>query len=244
MESEHPRSVGGSANGRQTSSRRVRDLVNAGMRSGTFDEHNPLVEETLIDVLGASRSAVRNALQNLADQGMVIRKPRTGTFPSQRAIQLRIGDVVGADAERYSLEIIDQRRVPTFELLRMILKTDEEEIRMVENTFLFDREVIGVRTAYFRDSFTATEYSGPIDMTSVAHDFFGVSDVDATTTEIGATLADSHTGRLLGVGIGYPLLTRQQTFKDRSGEPVQVVFDHYRGNQVTFFDGVLPPRPA
>lgn len=231
---EHPRAVPGSAHGRQTSSRRVRDLVHASIRAGIYPEHETLAEDTLVSSLSASRSAVRRALQALAEQGLMIRKPRMGTFPAYRGISLDLRDVVDEQPERFSLDVIAQREVESFPLIQQLLATDESRVRMMENVFLHDGLVIGVRTAYFSRRYTARGVSGPITMRDVGRQVFATDELRIAQTEIGSTIADETTSHLLGIDAGAPVLTRHQVFVGADGVPIQIVFDHYRADRVSF----------
>ncbi|NQX27298.1 GntR family transcriptional regulator [Microbacteriaceae bacterium VKM Ac-2854] len=231
---EHPRSVPGSAHGRQTSSRRVRDLVHASIRAGIYPEHETLAEDTLVHTLSASRSAVRRALQSLAEQGLMIRKPRMGTFPAYRGVSLDLRDVVDGEPERFSLDIIAQREVESFPLIRTLLALDEQHVRMMENLFLHDGLVIGVRTAYFPRRYTSRGMAGPLTMREVGRQVFGTDELRIATTEIGSTIADETTSHLLGIDAGAPVLTRHQVFVGPDGTPIQIVFDHYRADRVSF----------
>lgn len=233
-ESAHPRSVPGSSHGRQTSSRRVRDLVHASIRAGIYPENETLAEDTLVNSLSASRSAVRRALQSLAEQGLMIRKPRMGTFPAHRGIRLDLRDVVDDEPERFSFDVIAQREVESFPLVRRLLASDEDTVRMMENAFLHDGIVIGVRTAYFSRRYTTRGPAGPATMREVGRQVFAEEQLRIADTEIGSTLADETTSRLLGIDAGAPVLTRHQLFVGADGTPIQIVFDHYRADRVSF----------
>ena len=242
----HPRAVGGTAGGRQTSARIVRDLIEASVRDGIFAEDEQLVEHILMEELGASRTAVRSALQIIADEGIAIRRPRVGTFPATRPIRVELTDTVNPDeASRFSLESLGQRRVPSLDLLRQLLQTDDPELRMMDWRFRYDSEPIGVRTAYFRTVYTKllshVTWTGPIDKEVIGRDFFDTTRFVAARTEVGAARADAQTARLLGVEEGAPIVTRRQLMVDGDGSPVQVTFDQYLGSKVTLVDGLVMP---
>lgn len=233
----HPRAVGGSDRGRHRYPRRVSDMVRALVRGGFYSTDDQLIEDTLMASLGASRSAVRGALRALADEGLVARSPRHGTVVRHRPVRLELRDTIAVHEADSALriEITDQRTVPTTELLRERLGIVDDTLRMVENTFHDDVEPIGVRTAYFPHSVTFTEYAGPVDMTSVAQQLFGTH-LGRTESEVGSALCDDHTGRLLGIPAGSPVLVREQLVFDASDRPLELVFDHYRADRVTFVD--------
>ncbi|OZD11022.1 GntR family transcriptional regulator [Rhodococcus sp. 06-156-3C] len=231
----HPRSTGGSAGGRQTFSRRVHDLLLASVRSGLFVEDQKLVEDHLINAFDASRNAVREALRQLAEVGVVERHPRSGTIVVRTGVQMHLAnvDILGGSSERVELEITEQRMVPSTPLMRVRLATTDARVRMIENTFSLGSEVIGVRTAYFRAHFNATSYTGSVEMRNVVEQFFG-STVAKISTTVGSSIGDARTNRLLGITPGSAVLSRQQTFFDPEDRPIQTTFDNYRADRVTF----------
>lgn len=232
----HPRAAGGNDRGRHREPRRVADMVKASVRLGLYAEDDQLTEDVLIASLGASRTAVRAALQALASQGVVFRSPGHGTRVRHRPFRLSLRDnvVTGGEGEM-TQRIVDQRVVPTTPLLRERLHTDDDTVRMVENTFSDGTEVVGVRTAYFPRQFTFTEYSGPTDMAVVAERLFGAV-LGWIESEVGSAASDEHTARLIGVPVGSPVLVREQLVVDQDGTPLELVFDHYRADRVTFVD--------
>lgn len=230
----HPRAAGGSARGRQTSDRRVRDLVRAAIGEDLYDEGEHLDEEVLVAAMATSRSAVRRALQQLTEEGLLRRRQRLGTYPQNRTLRLKVDDIAGSDPAGFRLKITDHRLVPSTPLLRALLGIEDAEMHMMENTFSHDGGPIGVRTAYFPVSFPAVNYDGPVEMVGIGRTVFGTDELKVLSTEVGATLADSTTARLLAMSPGGAIVTRRQVFVDGDGNRLQVVFDHYRADRVSF----------
>jgi len=241
----HPRATGGSAHGRQTFPRRVRDLVRASVRAGYYVDE-PLMEDRLVAQLDASRSSVRAALQQLADEGFLSRHRGRGTTVLRRGLKVRLRDVTSLSDDRpessddlVDIVLTEQRTVPSTPLLRERLGVDEDVLRMNENTFVVADEVIGVRTAYFSTRYGPTTWQGTGDMQEVFARVFGTR-VGLVRTEVGCTMADDRTGSLFGVPQGSMVLVREQTMFDTHGVPVQVVFDNYRADRVSFVDDSAP----
>lgn len=233
----HPRSVGGSARGRHTLSRRVRDMVAAAVQDEVYPLNEKLIEEVLVESLGASRNAVREALQHLAKDGILDRHTRSGTTVASNKVRLRMHDIVGeSDESRFTLRIVDRGEVAAVPMLLRRLEIDEPTVMMDELVFYFNAEPIGVRTTYYqvgKSTFAPVE-SG--DMRRVAREYFGV-ELGDIETEIGSTLADDRTGKLLGAPEGSAVVVRQQLVRDVDGVPIEVVFDHFRADRVSFIDG-------
>jgi len=233
----HPRAVGGSAAGRSVFARRVRDLVSASVRAGFTARDERLTEEHLMEQYGATRAAVREALRLLADDGTVDRHPGTGTVVVRRGIQVLVGDCAGVDPVRdtFDLLTVDQRWVPSTPLLRHRLRLDDPRLQLVENLFLHEGTPLGVRTAYFRIGRNAAQYDGAARLADVCRGFFG-TELGDVGTEIGSARADQRTARLLGIDEGSPVLVREQTAYDLDANPIQVVFDTYRSDVVSFVE--------
>jgi GntR family transcriptional regulator len=210
--------------------------VHASVRSGIYSAEDRLIEHVLMRTLGACRSAVRDALKALAAEGVVQRFPGRGTIVRYRGVRIKLADCDAVDNDDVvKLTITDQRLVPVTDLLRERLRTDDEAVRMVENTFSLSGEIIGVRTAYFPTRFSAQAYDGPVRMTAIANGFFGLH-LGNTRNEVGSARADAYTSRMLGIPLESPVLVREQLMYDQDGHPVQVVFDQYRADRVTFVD--------
>ncbi|WP_461417642.1 GntR family transcriptional regulator [Gordonia sp. GN26] len=212
-------------------------MIAASIRAGHLPESAQLAEDALVRELGASRGTVREALRSLADDGLLVRRPRVGTIVQMRHARLEISDTIDRSEpdSDLSLQIVDQRTVNTTEFLRSHLGTDAETVRLVEVLFRRRDEPIGVRTAYFSEQITFDfgSYTGPVGMASMATSSFGTP-ITAVVTEVTAAAADSRTSSLLGVPENSPVLCRTQVFTDADGAPVQVSFDHYRSDRASF----------
>lgn len=239
----HPRSKGGSARGAQTSPLRVKDFIMASIRAGILTPASPLDEQPLMELLHASRGSVRSALRELTERGVLTRRPRVGTRVRRTGIILPINDIVSNSAGTISIQIQDQRLVPTSPFLRLKLDTQDKQARLVENLFVLGEEIIGIRTAYFPVSVSANpaliESSPP--MRTLINTFFGQEPGDVKAW-VSAESADSRTSRIMGVEEGTPLLRRELLYRDRSARPIQIVFDSFRADIVTLEQDSLSVR--
>ncbi|MCZ4578384.1 GntR family transcriptional regulator [Gordonia amicalis] len=232
----HPRSRGGSARGRQVSSRRVRDLILASIRNGTIDIDAQLVEEDLMIMFNSSRGSVRAALNELSETGVVIRRPRVGTRVNRRDLGVALDDISATGGELVHIQVTDQCIVPTFPLIRERLRIDDDVVRLVENSFIAHDEIIGMRSAYFSPRFNADPNDlrdKPMSMARTLAEFFGVAPGGASVS-IGAERADERTARLLDVRPGETLLSREILYTTADGTPVEIVFDRFRADRIRF----------
>lgn len=232
----HPRAHGGSARGRQVSSRRVRELILASIRAGILDIDAQLVEEELMRIFNSSRGSVRAALNELREAGFVVRKPRFGTRVHRLQVGIELTGITATEDKTNYITVLEQDMVPSFPLVRARLQIDEDMVRMVENTFAVDGEVIGLRCAYFSPRYDAdpTDFTGvPLTMQPVFQDFFGVEPGAAAVT-VGVERCDERTARILGVAPGEVLLSREVLYTNADLVPVQIVFDVFLANRVRF----------
>ncbi|WP_426323329.1 GntR family transcriptional regulator [Microbacterium sp. E-13] len=234
---EHPRAKGGHSRGRHQLSHRVRDLVRSAVLAGEYSSQDQLIEEVLMHTHGASRNAVRRALQQLLEEGVVRRAPRRGTFPDWGGARLHLVDVYPVEgADEVSGGAIDRRLVPSTPYLRDRLRTDDAQLRMVESTSILRGEVIGLRTAYFSSDFDVVQPADHPQANTLAEIIATIfsKDLGHVTTEISASIADAATARILHAPPGIPLLRREQLVHDSMGLPVEIVFDTFRADRTTF----------
>jgi GntR family transcriptional regulator len=229
----HPRAQGGSAGGRQKSPRRVRDLISLSIRLGYLSPDDPLVEHELMTLFDTSRTSIRAALAQLTEDGMIERRPRTGTRINAVGLTIPLADNCTVD-QLVTPAILEDRLVPNFPLARDRLRIEDEQVRMVENSFTFQGSVIGIRTAYFGSDLVMapdTINNSPTRM----EDILGVTfqtrpgEVDVI---VGAGAADTKDARLMGIAEGMPLLIREMTYYAHDGSPVEIVFDRFRCDRV------------
>jgi GntR family transcriptional regulator len=237
-EHAHPRAKGGSAHGAQISVRRVRDLVLAAIRAGDLSADALLDEEELMAMYSASRGAVRGALNQLSELGILERRPRFGTRVVDAGVRLPMTDITMQDLGGVTITVLEQRLVPATPYLREHLSIDTPLLRMVENTFTFNGDIIGLRTAYFSPSVRSDPVSlaGPVSMQELIRGFFG-AEPGVVYAWIGAELADTRTSKILSISEGACLLRRELTYLDADDQPIEVVFDAFRADKVSFEKG-------
>jgi GntR family transcriptional regulator len=228
--------VGKTRPGRQTSPRRIRDLIFTSVHSGDLDADVLLTEDNLINEFEASRNAVRGALRTLANEGVVERQPRTGTkvVGSFSSIDLNDESVSLAAGAPVYQEIIESEFLTAPPVLHKVLKLDpaETQIRMVENTFVQNGGVIGIRSAYYSTRFASDEHGINVGLPAL-ESYFGEK-IHRIESVVGSNQADERTSRLLGIVENSSVIYRQQLFLNPDLRPIQLVFDHFRADTVVF----------
>lgn len=249
-EPHHPRSVAGSAQRRgrrQSSARRVYDLLRAGIRRGDIGSDESLVEEHLVEALSASRQAVREALQTLAAEGLVTRRRRTGTTVSGAILDISADQLMHLSPEtdglaESTIETIEEMDLPSPPWMRERLAIpDSEQVRMVEEVIRIQDEVICVRVSY--KPLSRLPLRMVTEVADLATAFETANGVALASVEslVEAVSADPLTAELLGVPHGAPLLVREVLLTDADGLPRDLSYTHYRGDRICFTNRAVPP---
>jgi GntR family transcriptional regulator len=239
----HPRSVSGSAQRRgrrQSSARRVYDLVRASIRRGDVGPSGVLVEERLIEELSASRQAVRDALQALAGDGLVERRRRVGTTVSGSILDVATDQLMHLPPDRMvvaesAVERLEEQEMPAPPWMRARLRIDEDEpVLMVEELISSHGEVLCVRATYKPVSRLPERATTQVaDLATAFEHGFGVP-LGTVESLVEAVGADALTAELLGVPEGAPLLVREVLLVDADGLPRDLSYTHYRADRICF----------
>lgn len=239
----HPRSVNGSAmrrGERQSSARRVYDVLRTAIRQGELPRGSSLVEEHLIQALSASRQSVREALQALATEGLVARRRRVGTTVSASIMTVAADQLMTLDEHRdlpakSDIEVLEVRDLPCPPWLRdRLLVGPDEQVRMTEQVIRVDGEPVCTRVAYVPVTrLPSSSVETVHDLGSAFEMSFGVA-MAPVESLVEAVAADPMTADLLDVPAGSPLLVRESLISGVDGVPREVCYMHYRGDRFCF----------
>jgi GntR family transcriptional regulator len=157
----------------QNSPRRAHDLLRLGIRRDLMSRTENLSEGMITKGYATSRSAVREALQMLVDEGLVTRLPRFGTRITGRITMLPLHDA-GSDVAAMSTVLslnasqnashndlaapaacvgaqyqeLDIKLVPASPVLKERLEVDDDVVLLVEHLLSARGEPIYIRAAY------------------------------------------------------------------------------------------------
>lgn len=236
LPTRHPRSVGGSAGNRQRSARVVHQLLRSSIKSGFLQVGDPLAEEVLVEHLNTTRAAVRHALQQLAEEGLVSRQRRMGTVVQGKPIQIPMKDIID-ESMSGPLEYrrIGDATFPAHVLIRSRMPTDQDSLRMIEYLISSSGTPIGTLVAFqINPHANPPEHNPSIDNIARTFEVVYGRKFGSMKIWIDAVGADKSTARLLGIAPGSIMLVRDQVLADEEGNIQEFAYAHYRADLVSF----------
>jgi GntR family transcriptional regulator len=233
-----PRGVGTS---RERVIRLAHDALRASIRRGLMGPDSPLVEFRLVRSLGIGRNAVRESLRQLAEEGLVVRRPAIGTIIPRPMIRVSADEIVGFDGDseeefrrRVEVQHLATEPAEIGEVLRETLRLPDGPLQMVETLIHVDDEplclltqVLPAETDLQRMTMGWEPLAGPFER------LFGVP-LGETSTMVEAILADGWTATQLGTVAGAPLILREQVLVSRDKSVTMMNFARYRADRVAF----------
>jgi GntR family transcriptional regulator len=228
------------ANPLETSRRRALDLLRSGIRSGAVRDQ--LVEMTLTKSLFISRNALREALQVLAREGVVYRRPRYGTLVTRPGISIPLDELMSTeDIKKVRVAQQELRRIPANDVIRLQLGGEAESVLLSEQVVYFDGEPMCVRTFYLDTLLEVDDARAMLNVidathksTALAFEEFFHRRLGRIANRIQVVAGDPDGCALLGIPPGSPVLLRETVHVDEEGRPWMIGYSHYRGDVASF----------
>ncbi|MFT4084274.1 MAG: GntR family transcriptional regulator [Nocardioides sp.] len=219
----------------QRSPHRVHDLLRSGIRTGLLAGNGALIEDALVASLAASRNSVRQALQLLAAEGLVLRRPNLGTTVVGSISEVPLHEIVSRSqlgATSVTVREVDQREIPSTDYLRARLETDAETVEVDEVLVCADGEPRSVRVSYVPwEGAPCPRVRDVIPVPQAFKKVFGVAlgecEVSISAVACGASLSG-----MLGIVEGAPVLVEEVVLRDVNGQPREFSYTHHRADRV------------
>lgn len=201
-------------------------------------------EKELSEIFTISRTTVRQAISELVQEGLLYRVKSKGTFVTRPKINQDFIKKLGT----FNEQIRDAGRVPSTQLLEMKVVPMPEDLAEGLDLKPGDKAIYlyRLRSADDEPIVTVKTYL-PYDKSAFAmeHDFAQESlyEVLAANDEtrickvsriVEAVAAGSNDARMLGIKRGKPIHYFVTTGYNANGEPIELSFARYRGDQNRF----------
>ncbi len=220
----------------------LENLLREKINSGAVSPGDRLpTESDLIEQYGVSRITVRQALQALADEGLIERRQGRGTFVAERRTRRKtfegVTNLTGSLDEL--IEMGKGTPVKLLEMNRVEASAHEAELLSIKP----GEPVFRIKRLRLRDdkpysliiNYLPAEIGARLTREDLSHGAllqllesrFGLRLHDARQ-QITAELADPYVAGLLKVRIGSPLLSIERTVYTEDGKPIEYVHTVYR----------------
>ncbi|WP_067505941.1 GntR family transcriptional regulator [Actinoplanes sp. TFC3] len=193
-------------------------------------------ERDLSADLGASRPTVRAAIEELAKEGLLVRRHGRGTFTNPRKISQEVpstADLPPAEGD-WNSELLDFETVPAgARLARRLEVSPADDLFRILRRRLVDGQPMALEEIRLPRAVTPGLTREDVAEGSLYHRLrnrHGVIPAEALqTTE--PTVTDATESRLLGVPLHSPALLFERTTRDADGRPIEYARSIYRGDR-------------
>jgi GntR family transcriptional regulator len=233
---------------KQNEVRRVYALMRTAIRTRVVRTGEALVEATLMRQFATTRQAVRGALSQLVDDGLIERLPRIGTRVRDSFDGVEIGLPLDASevydvglpdgaVDSYDIEQIYAEVVPGSPVIRAQLELGaDSDVSMAEYLISSGGVPFCVETCYWapdvspRVPFVAEPGD---DLPKSFERHFGMPLLRASTS-VEALVGDANTCAALGLAPAAPLLLSEKVLYDTDDVPRELQYIYYAASRTYF----------
>ncbi len=220
--------------GEQAPYLRIKDTLLHRVRTGVWNPGDPIPgEQVLAGEFGCARATVHRALRELAEEGILERKRKSGTrvaFPKGRSLAFDIPlveDEIRATGASYQYQLLDRRMAPLPPAEAAALdRLPGEEALHLRCLHYADRRPYQLEERWIDTSTVPEALSEPFDV--AGPNGWLVRNVPWTDAEhvIAAERASPDVAEALGLGEGEPVLIVERRTWNTSGPVTAVRFYH------------------
>lgn len=197
--------------------------------SGKYGPHDRLpTEQQFVDALGVSRITVRQALNHLAEGGLIVKKQGKGTFVAGPIVRHELQDLRGILEEITSQGIEPETRLLHFGPVTAPAGTLEElrinvrELVLLERLYSLQGEPIGLARTYFApfSPEVTWERANTHRSDEILEDLVGTP-IGSADLSIRGRLAGREIAKVLKMSATAPLLVFERLSFSEAGAPLE-----------------------
>lgn len=198
-------------------------------------------EVELSQQLNISRNTLRQAINRLVNEGLLVRKKKKGTTVSQKKVFSAASNwlsfsqemkVMGIEVQNYEMRVSRQKvsqeintffeSLPDEKLLVLERLRGKKEFPFVYFESVFSPKIL----------FTGSEnFNRPLY--EILQDDFGIT-VETSNEQIYAEAANEFVATKLEIEIGEPILVRKRFVYDNQNQPIEYNIGYYRADSFTY----------
>ena len=202
-------------------------------------------EIALSEQLGVSRLTLRQALNNLTNDGLLIRKRAKGTFIApprskitfQREHLLGVTEVVTAEGQEVRSQVLEQKLIPAAGTLLEELKlTTQDMVILIRRLRSIGKEPIVIETTcHPYELFPELLQMNLTDASiySILEEVYHARPRGALDSFV-ASVASKEEAQLLEIDPGAPVMRFQRTGYNQEGQPIEFTRSVYRADRYQF----------
>ena len=218
----------------------IKDILRARVLDGTYQPHQQMPSESeMIAAFNVSRITVRQALNDLQNEGLIFRIHGKGTFVSKPKAFQDLGRLQGFGEamrqmgyETFARVISLRNVVPTLQVQERLHLPKRAKVTELQRVRFLNREPISLDITYLPAAIgtrLAKEDLATRDVFVILENDYGMS-LGHADLQIGSTLADENLATQLRVEEGSPVLVIERTTHTSDGTPIDYEHLYYRGD--------------
>lgn len=218
----------------------IKDLLRARVLDGTYQPHQQMPSESeMIAAFNVSRITVRQALNDLQNEGLIFRIHGKGTFVSKPKAFQDLGRLQGFGEamrqmgyETFARVVSIRNVVPTVQVQERLHLPKRAKVTELQRVRFLNREPISLDVTYLPVAIgvrLAKEDLATRDVFVILENDYGMS-LGHADVQIGSTLADENLATQLRVEEGSPVLVIERTTHTSDGTPIDYEHLYYRGD--------------
>ncbi len=218
----------------------IKEILRARILDGSYQPHQQMPSEAeMIEAFDVSRITVRQALNDLQNEGLIFRIHGKGTFVSKPKAFQDLGRLQGFGEamrqmgyETYSRVLSLKSVAPTPQVAERLRLAKRARVTELQRVRFLNREPISLDVTYVPLAIgnrLAKEDLAARDVFVILENDYGLA-LGHAELQIGSTLADETLATQLKVEEGSPVLFIERTTHTADGTPVDYEHLYYRGD--------------